>query len=82
MLDLRNDLQKLAATKAISGCVACRLYASEYATLNFIGEAPLAYEMRSTWEAHFRLYHCDVFDLDENSQVDEMVMMYTEDITP
>ncbi len=81
MLDLRTDLQRLAATKAIAGCVACRLYANEYATLNFIGEAPLAYEMRTVWEAHFRLYHPDVFDLDDNSQIDEMTFL-DPDITP
>lgn len=75
MLDLRSDVQRLAAATAINDCVACRLYASKYGVLNFIGEMPMAMTLKQEWEEHFRLYHQYVMDIDEQSKIIGLVPM-------
>lgn len=80
MLDLRNDLQRLAAATAITSCVPCRLYANKYGVLNFIGEMPMALSLKYEWEEHFKLYHADIMEIDDNTKLSEKFL--NPDFTP
>ena len=73
MLDLRSDLQRLAAATVINDCLACRLYASKYGVLNFIGEMNMAFSLKAEWEDHFKLYHSHIMEIDENSKSVELL---------